>query len=265
MFNWNPFSMFGEMPFGLRFKTELDDLEFATKEDLEAIKADPRLLKLHQAMTAGVTKKFQGSAAEKKQLLETVEALQAQVAELDGGLQEWENWFTSNREALSNLGRSDPNPDPNKGKRNKGNEGDEGMFEQRFNKLIQAVNQAGGQIDRKIVHMGKMLTLSMQLNDLYRKNPQMDGEKILDAALKSGETDLNRAYNEVYHDDILNKQVDERLGPRVEEELQKRLTKVETGSGATPIKFEIPKETPKTWGDAGTEFLEERIKEAAKP
>jgi hypothetical protein len=216
-------------------------------------------------MTAGVTKKFQLSAEEKKQLLKTVEALQAQVGELDGGLQEWENWFTSNREALSNLGRSDPNADPTKGKRNKGNEGDEGMYEKKLNQLVQAVNQAGGQINQKIAHMGKMLTLSMQLNDLYRKNPQMDGEKILDAALKSGETDLNRAYDEVYHDDILNKQVDERLGPRVEEEVQKRMTKVETGSGATPIKFDIPKETPKTWTDAGEEFLDERAKEAAKP
>jgi hypothetical protein len=244
---------------------DMDDLEFATAEDLAAIKADPRLSKLHQAMTAGVTKKFQSSAEERKQLLKTVEVLQAQVAELDGGLQEWENWFTSNRETLSNLGRSDPNSDPNKGKRNKGSEGDEGMYEKKLNQLVQAVNQAGGQINQKIAHMGKMLTLSMQLNDLYRKNPKMDGEKILDAALKSGETDLNRAYDEVYHDDILSQQVEERLGPRLEEEVQKRMTKVETGSGATPIKFEIPKETPKTWGDAGTEFLEERIKEAAKP
>jgi len=242
---------------------QLDDLEFATKEDLEAIKADPRLLKLHQAMTAGVTKKFQGSAEEKKQLQKTIESLQAQVGELDGGLQEWENWFTSNREALSNLGRVEP--DPNKVKKGKGDEGDEGMYEKKLNQLVQAVNQAGGQINKKIAHMGKMLTLSMQLNDLYRKNPQMDGEKVLDAALKSGETDLNRAYDEVYHDDILNKQVDERLGPRVDEEVQKRMTKVETGSGATPIKFEIPKETPKSWGDAGTEFLQEKAAEAAKP
>lgn len=244
---------------------EYDDLEFATKEDLEAIKADPRLSKLHQAMTAGVTKKFQSSAEEKKQLLKTVEALQAQVAELDGGLQEWENWFTANRGTLSTLGRSDPDPDPNKGKMRKGNEGDEGMYEKKFNQLVQAINQAGTQFERKLTHMGKMLTLSMQLNDLYRANPQMDGEKVLDAALKSGETDLTRAYNEVYHDEILNKQVDERLGPRLEEEVQKRMTKVETGSGATPIKFEIPKETPKTWGDAGAEFLTERAKEEAKP
>lgn len=242
---------------------QIDDLEFATKEDLEAIKADPRLSKLHQAMTAGVTKKFQSSAEERKQLQKTIESLQSQVGELDGGLQEWENWFTSNKDTLSNLGRSDP--DPNKGRRVRSNEGDEGMYEKKFNQLVQAINQAGTQIDRKLGHMGKMLTLSMQLNDLYRKNPQMDGEKLLDAALKSGETDLNRAYDEVYRDDILNQHVEEKLKPRVEEEVQKRMTRVETGSAAVPVKFDVPKETPKSWTDAGEEFLKERAAEAAKP
>lgn len=263
-FKWNPFSLLGETPFGLRFKTEIDDLEFASKEDLEKIKAHPELSKLHQAMTAGVTKKFQGYSEEKKQLLKAVESLQAQVGELDGGLQEWENWFITNREALANLGKGEFEPDL-RGKRVKGGEGEEGMYEKKFTQLVQAINQAGSQFEKKLTHMGKMLSLSMQLNELYRKNPTMDGEKILDVALKSGETDLARAYGEVYHDEILSKEVEAKLTPRLEEELQKRLTKVETGSGATPLKFEIAKETPKTWTDAGAEFLKERAAEEAKP
>ena len=263
-FNWNPFSMFGEAPYGVRFKTDVDDLEFATKEDLEAIKADPRLLKLHQAMTSGVTKKFQGFADEKKQFAKTMEALQAQVAELDGSLQEWENWYITNQKVLSNPGKGNDDPNPKKGKDNV-MDGDEKMWEKKFEQLITAVNQAGGQFERKLTHMGKMLSLSMQMNDLYRKNPKMDGDKVLDAALQSGSQNLNDVYNEVYHDDILNQQVEERLTPRLEEEITKRMTKVESGSGATPMKFEIPKETPKTWTDAGQEFLVERAKEAAKP
>jgi len=266
-FNWNPFSIFGETPSGLRFKTEFDDLEFATKEDLEAIKADPRLSKLHQAMTAGVTKKFQERAEREKQLLQTIESIKAQTAELDGSLQEWENWFIQNKEALANLGRGNPEADLNlnKSRKTRTGEGDEGMWEQKFNKLVQAINQAGGQFERKLGQMGKMLSLSMQLSELYRKNPTMDGEKVLDAALKAGETDLNRAYSDVYQDDIMNQAVEEKLKPRLEEELIKRQTNVETGSGATPIKFEIPKESSKPWTDLGQEFLKEKAVEDAKP
>lgn len=264
-FNWNPFSILGETPSGLRFKSELDDLEFASKEDLEKIKANPELSRLHQAMMAGVTKKFQTSAEERKQLLKTVETLQTQNAELDGGLQEWENMYLQHKDAIDTAVMAKADPNLGRGKGGKGGEGDEGMYEKKFNQLVRDINQAGGQFEKKLTHYGKMLSLSMQLNELYRKNPTMDGEKVLDAALKSGRTDLNESYNEVYHDEILNKEVEAKLTPRLEEEVQKRMTKVETGSGATPIKFEIPKETPKTWTDAGAEFLKERAAEAAKP
>lgn len=247
---------------------EFDDLEFASKEDLEAIKADPRLAKLHQSMTAGVNKKFQGSAEEKRQLLKTIETLKAQNAELDGGLQEWENLYIQNKGAIDNAilkkgspGGGDDQPPP---RRVAGN--DEGkVWEKKFNQLITVINQAGGQFERKLAHQGRMLSLSMQLNDLYRKNPNMDGEKVLDMALESRNFDLPDVYDKVYHDDIFNKALEEKLGPRVDEEIAKRKTNVETGSGATPLKFEVTKEIPKSWADAGTEFLAEREKEAAKP
>jgi hypothetical protein len=265
-FNWNPFTLLGETPSGLRFKTEFGegDPDFATKEDLEIINANPQLLKAYKAVISGANKKFQERAENEKKLLKTIESLQSQVGELDGGLQEWENMYSQHKDAIDAAVISRTNPDLTKGK-GKGGEGDEGMWEKKFNQLVQNINQVGTQIEKRLIHQGRMLSLSMQLNDLYRKNPQMDGEKVLDAALKGGETDLTRAYNDVYHDEILNKEVETRLTPRLEEELQKRQTQVETGSGATPLKFEIPKETPKTWVDAGQEFLKERAAEAAKP
>jgi hypothetical protein len=111
-----------------------------------------------------------------------------------------------------------------------------------------------------------MLKLSMQLNDLYRKNPELDADKVLDIALKKGYTDLSKAYEdrEAYGEEIFNKEVETRLKPRLEEEMAKRNTNVESGSGAVPINFELPKEMPKSFEDAGSRFLAERAKEESK-
>lgn len=245
-----------------------EELEFATKEDLEAIKSDPKLSKYYQAVQAGVTKKFQSYAEEKRNLQKMVESLQAQVKELDGGLMEWEDWFTQNKPILekvakmgdqSNLGDSDEG----RGKRGKVKE----EVDDRYEKLIETVNRAGGEIERRFNHMNRVLSLSMQLNDLYRRNPKMDGNKVLDVALKKGYTDLDKAYqdDDAYGQEILEGKVMEKVGPRVEEELIKRRTNVETGSGSVPSRFELPKEMPKSFTEAGTQFLEEREKEVNKP
>jgi hypothetical protein len=245
---------------------EDEELEFATKDDLEAIKADPRLNKYYQAVQAGVTKKFQGWSDEKKKLQQTVETLQSQVSELDGGLREWEDWFTQNKPILEKVAKmsDQSNLDDQRGKRGKMKDED---ADDRYEKLIQTINQAGQQIEQRFGHLQKVLNLSMQLNDLYRRNPKMDGNKVLDVALKKGYLDLEKAYadDDAYGQEILEGKVQEKLGPRLEEEIAKRRTNVETGSGAIPTKFELPKEMPKSFTDAGQQFLEERAKEENKP
>ena len=251
----------------------MEELEFASKEDLEAIKADPKLSKYYQAVQAGVTKKFQSWSDEKKKLQQAVETLQSQVKEMDAGLVEWEDWFTQNKSLIERAvkvgGRSQEDDnlgdqDDRRGKR--GKKGSEEV-DDRYERLIETINQAGTQIEQRFSHLNRVLNLSMQLNDLYRKNPKMDGNKVLDVALKKGYTDLNKAYedDDAYGQEILEGKVTERLGPRVEEELIKRRTNVETGSGSVATKFELPKEMPKSFTDAGQQFLEEREKEMTKP
>jgi hypothetical protein len=244
-----------------------EELEFATKEDLEVIKADPRLSKYYQAVQAGVTKKFQSFAEERKSLQETIETLKSQNAEFDGRLVEWENWFTQNKpliEKVVKMGEGNlEGDDRGKGKGGKMRE----EVDERYEKLIETINKAGEQIEQRFSHMNRVLGLSMQLNDLYRRNPKMDGNKVLDIAIKKGYSDLDKAYqdDDAYGQEILEGKVQEKLGPRVEEELAKRRTNVETGSGSVPINFELPKEMPKSFTDAGSQFLEEREKEASKP
>lgn len=267
-FKWNPFTLKGEAPASMRWLDE--DVEFASKEDLAIINANPELQKIHKAMLAGVQKKFQSFNESTKALQTQLATLSNQVSELDGGLQEWEDWSTQNKDLLTEFISSRGSGDEGgkgKGKMKSGQQGDD----PRYNKLIEEINRGAQQMmtqfETKMTHMNRMLKLSMQLNDLYRKNPELDADKVLDVALKRGYTDLNKAYEdkEAYGEEIFNKEVETRLKPRMEEELAKRNTNIESGSGAVPINFELPKEMPKSFEDAGSRFLADRAKEEAKP
>lgn len=261
-FKWNPFTLKGEAPASLRWFPE-DDFEFATKEDLEIINANPQLQKVHKAMLGGVQKKFELFNTEKKNMQTHLETLQAQVTELDGALGEWEDWAAQNKDLLTKMASDKADlTDKGRGKNRKGDED----ADDRYTKLVEAINQGARNFEERLEHMGRMLKLSTQLNDLYRRNKDLDANKVLDVALKKGYSDLNKAYedDEAYGQEILKGRVEEALKPRLEEELAKRTTNVETGSGAVPVSFELPKELPKSFTDAGDRFLAEREKEAAK-
>ena len=271
-FKWNPFTMTGEAPASLRFKSGLEELEFASKEDLELINTNPQLQKVHKSMLAGVQKKLQSFNEEKRGLQTQLDTLTNQVGELDEGLQEWEDWAKQNKgliTKLANAGGGDPNDDGRGegGRKVKGGQSDD----ERYNKLIEEINRGASQMMNQFqTELGKsnrMLKLSLQLNDLQRKNPEMDAEKVLDVALRKGYFDLTKAYadEEAYGKEIFDKEVEVRLKPRLEEEIAKRNTNIETGSGSMPISFELPKEMPKSFEDAGSRFLTERAKEETKP
>ena len=269
-FKWNPFTMMGEAPASMRFfPGEEDDSEFASKEDLAIINANPELQKVHKAMLAGVQKKFQSFNEEKKTMQEQLSTLTDQVTQLDGYLQEWEEWSTKNKPLLEKFiaaGGGNIEEGKEKGKVKTTQQGDD----ERFNKLIEEINRGAqqmmGQFQQELGKRDRMLKLSMQLGTLHRKYPDMDENKVLDIAIKKGYLDLEKAYadKEAYGDELFNKEVETRLKPRIEEELAKRNTDIESGSGAVPTTFELPKELPKSFSDAGDRFLADREKEAAK-
>jgi hypothetical protein len=244
------------------------ELEFASAEDLAVIKGDPRLSKYYNAVVAGVNKKFQSWSEEKKQLESQVEILTNQVGELDGGLLEWENWFTKNKPTLEKALTPDSNQDENReGKRGKKEVNNrDSEDDPRYNEMREYVHRIATEAEKRLSHMSKMLNYSIQVNDLLRKNPQMDLDKVLDVAKKKGYQDLSKAYEDedAYGKELMDKRVEERLKPRLEEELTKRMTNVESGSGSMPVNFELPKELPKSFQDAGKQFLEERAKDSAK-
>ena len=242
---------------------ELKELEFASAEDLAAIKADPRLKKYYDATLAGVQKKFQSWSDEKKQLAQTVETLKQQATELDRSLSEWENWSTQNRPLIDRLlGEQKLQDGKGRGKQPMAGDDD------RFNQFTENINKAGAEIEKKLSHTLRMLDLSMQLQDLYRAHPKMDGDKILDLAIKKGYSSLKDAYmdDEGYGKEELDLRVEERLKPRLEEELAKRTTNVESGSGSIPLTFKQPDKniSEKGWDELGQDFLNERQTEASK-
>ena len=271
-FKWNPFTLAGEAPASMRFFPDDNpgEIEFASKEDLAIINTNPELQRVHKSMLVGVQKKFQSYNEEKKNLQTQVETLTNQVNELDEYLQEWEGWGEKNKGLIDKIVKAGSTGSIDDGKGGKGKGGQVGDDE-RYNKLIEEINRGAQQMMNNFqLELGKrdrMLKLSMQLGLLARKHPEMDENKVLDIAIKKGYTDLDKAYEdkEAYGEELFNKEVETRLKPRVEEEIAKRNTNVESGSGAIPTTFELPKEMPKSFTDAGDRFLAEREKEAAKP
>jgi hypothetical protein len=249
------------------------ELEFATKEDLDLIEKSPELKKVYAAMKAGVTKKFQSRSEEVKKLQEQLQAY-------DASLSEWEQWGDSVKPILADYESQGPttqrrsNDDDRYVQTNTRTRRRESEAENKeIAKLVQTVekmnesfSKAAQDYDNRLNQVNRMFDLSMQLNDLYRLDPEIDGNKVLETTLKEGLPTLRAGYDHVYRDKLIRKEVDPLVEKRVQEELAKRQTPAETGSGTSGLGFELPKEPPKSWAAASKEAIgvlqEERSKEA---
>jgi hypothetical protein len=92
----------------------------------------------------------------------------------------------------------------------------------------------------------------------------MDIMKVLQTAKEKGVGDLKTAYDLAYRDELLNKEVEERVKKTLEEKEAERRKTLETGSGTIPLTFERPKEVPKSFTEATQQFLKERALEGEK-
>lgn len=238
-----------------------EELEFATKEDLEEIQKNPALQKVYNAMKAGVTKKFQGKS-------ESTKTLETRLQQLEDKLYEWQDWYA---EAFPDGWKASeeeetPIPTNEKGKRGKGGEDGPTLRE-----VIEAVNKAGLAFEKRLNSLtegqGKLsnaFTLSLDLIEQKFAHPEMDIQKVLKTATEKGYGDFGTAYDATYRDENIGKQVEEKVASRLKEEEAKRKDTLETGSGSVPLTFEKPKEAPKSFTDATSQFLKERASEGAK-
>ena len=102
----------------------------------------------------------------------------------------------------------------------------------------------------------RMFDYQAQLSDLALAHPELDRSKLLEHAQATGQTDLNKVYEDLYREDIITKAVDERVAER-EKELRAR-------SISTPGKQVIYKpnqKLPKSFEEATQSILNERAVE----
>lgn len=98
----------------------------------------------------------------------------------------------------------------------------------------------------------RMFNYQAQLAELAGKYPGLDKHKLLDHALKVGQTDLEVAYKDLYRDDIINQEVEKRL----KEEMAKvRTDGIHTSSRPMIVKRS---EKPLTWEEATESIVKER-------
>jgi len=244
------------------------DLEFASKEDLEEIAKNPALQKIYNAMKAGVTKKFQSWSGERKQLTDT-------LGNYEGILKQWEEWrpvvdsMIAEQNAAANRGDDDEGDDDY---RDWQSEKRGRQRERRREPVIDTTRQYltrdeatryVGDVGKELATMRRMFDLSLQLDDLRRAHAEkypdvkFDTQKVLGLALDRGYQDLRDAYSAAYRDDFIKKDVDTQVATRLEEEKAKLRVPGETGSGAMPMHYKLPDETPKNFSDASRAVLEE--------
>ena len=248
---------------------EDDEMEFASKEDLEEITNNPALQKIYNAMKAGVTKKFQSWANERKQLADT-------LSNYENLLKQWEEW----RPYLEDLQTGEPTYDPyeeDRGRqpayrdtyrraedrRTRTPSSDEESTIDSFKSFRDEVLKAGRGFEERLNTMQRMMDLSLQLEDLRRNHHdtypdvKFDAQKILSTALEKNYPTLEDAYRSVYRDDFIKKDVEKQLSTRLTEEKAKMMAPGETGGGITSTHFKPPDDVPKTFSDASKSILDE--------
>lgn len=232
-----------------------------TKEDMDFVTTDPRLGKIYKQMQAGFTQKTQELAEGRRESENQLASLQQEVTARDEALQEWEDWFAKADEGgLFNTQATNQQPTQTT------NKGDNMPNQQReptiqdlvafINKLNQALLNAQDQIEKRFTSINKMFDYSLQLGDLKAKYPDIDAKKVLETALAKGVANLEDAYDATYRDDIIKRQVEEQLTPRLEQEMAKRSTSVETGSGTQTSQFKRPEKVAKTFAEGSRQILD---------
>jgi len=130
---------------------------------------------------------------------------------------------------------------------------------QRLETEVNGLKGKLGEYDRAFSERDKrvdrMFNYQAQLADLAGKYPKLDKSKLLEHALKNGQTDLEKAYKDLYADDILE--------TRVQERLKEELAKVRTDGIHSPARPMVVRTTgkPMSFEDATEQIVRERLRD----
>lgn len=244
--------------------------------DMDPEKLPDELKGIYKSMQADYTRKTQALADDRKGFETRESKLQDRLKDYGAAEQElnqWREWYKSLEEeagqefgadGLLNAGGTDQGGthDDKSGTGDDKSVSDQTGGDSRVLATISALNSKIAELEGQLTGVNETLRKSRdqtnrmfvyhdQLNKLEGKygtsEKPIDRKVILDHALKNGFTDLDKAYRDLYQDDIMQLEVDR----RVQEELKKQRTATAVKSGQQVI-FKPKEGRPTSW-EAATE------------
>jgi len=213
------------------------------------------LKQLYKSMQADYTRKTtelarqqEGHNTEKQQLLDRLKNAGA----LEQEVTQWRNWFASlekdkatkkdDKSVSTDIDYLKDNPEVSKIVDNF--KGDIEQLKVQLSGYDSALKEQGDRFNR-------IVGFQSQLNDLIRENPKLDKDKLLGFAVEKHIPDLKKAYQELYHDEI----VEDEVKKRVQVELLKKRT-----DGIMGGQYALRREASaaKTFGEATANILKEK-------
>ena len=216
----------------------------------------PELQEIYKSMQAGFTKKTQ-EFSEKLKLYQEKERQWEDGLKKYGAIEEenkkWHAWYQGLQEA-----DSDPDPEPDQTLHQDPQTQDPENFDVRnylekfqqsqsstVNNLKQELAQLKAALKQSTDQTSRMFNYQSQLSELEKEYEGLDKQKVLDHALKIGQPDLKKAYSDLYHDDLIQREVDKRL----QEELAKQRTQG-IRAGAQQVIVKTRNNAPKSFAEA---------------
>jgi len=117
------------------------------------------------------------------------------------------------------------------------------------NNLKQEIDHLKTALKQTTDQTSRMFNYQSQLGELEREYEGLDKQKVLDHALKIGQPDLKKAYSDLYHDDLIQREVEKRL----QEELAKQRTQG-IRAGAQQVIVRRRENAPKTFAEASEQI-----------
>ena len=213
----------------------------------------PELQETYKLMQAGFTKKTTELAERQKEFSQKEEKWEDELKKfgaVDAENKKWHTWYQGLQEdESSNESSPDPEPLPLETETSpdlrKYLEEYQTSQSSTMNNLQAEVENLKSALKQSTDQTSRMFNYQSQLGELEREYEDLDKQKVLDHALKMGQPDLKKAYSDLYHDEILEKEVQKRL----DAELAKQRTQG-IRSNAQQIIVRTKDNTPKSFAEA---------------
>lgn len=189
----------------------------------------PEMQKLYKSMQADYTRKTQTLAEMRKDWTTKEQDFMGKLQNygaLEQEVGQWREWYKTLEDQVGGDDKAllEQKEKELKEKLSKGEPDAYQAVIQRLEGEVNGLKGKLGEYDKAFSERDKrvdrMFNYQTQLTDLASKHDKLDKSKLLEHALKTGQTDLEKAYQDLYRDDI----IEERVQARLKEEVAKMRT-----------------------------------------